>query len=104
MTKEEIFESYTKAVCDRFSIEENTQLFKKTKQREVVDARYTLYYMCRKRPMRISRIQRFMHNKGYDIAHSCIIYGINQMSDMIKSDKDYEVLIKELEEDVVYIT
>jgi chromosomal replication initiation ATPase DnaA len=104
MTKEEIFESYTKAVCDRFNIEANTQLFKKTKQREVVDARYTLYYMCRKRPMRISRIQRFMYNNGYDIAHSCIIYGINQMTDMIDKDEDYKELIQELRDDAIFPT
>jgi chromosomal replication initiation ATPase DnaA len=104
MTKEEIFELYTQAVCDRFKVTANTQLFKKTKHREVVDARYTLYYMCSKRPMRISRIQRFMHNKGYDIAHSCIIYGVNQMSDMIKSDEDYKDLIKELEDYAVQLT
>ena len=54
--------------------------------------------------MRISRIQRFMHNKGYDIAHSCIIYGVNQMSDMIKSDEDYKDLIKELEDYAVQLT
>tara|TARA_R110002012_G_scaffold116482_1_gene264192 strand:+ start:1108 stop:1422 length:315 start_codon:yes stop_codon:yes gene_type:complete len=104
MTKEEVFESYAQAVCDRFKVTADTQLFKKTKQREVVDARYTLYYMCRKRPMRISRIQNFMHNKGYDITHSCIIYGINQMSNMINNDEDYKDLIEELKNDAIHLT
>ena len=53
--------------------------------------------------MRISRIQHFMHNKGYDIPHSGIIYGVNQMSDLIKSDKDYKDLIKELKNDAVHL-
>tara|TARA_R110000764_G_scaffold69437_1_gene143731 strand:+ start:381 stop:692 length:312 start_codon:yes stop_codon:yes gene_type:complete len=102
MTKEEIFKAYAEVVCDRFKISQS-QLFNKSKQREIVDARFTLYYMCSKRPMRTSQIQKFMANDDYDIAHSCIIYGIKQMTKTIDNDEDYKDVIQELENNAVHI-
>jgi|VirMetMinimDraft_7_1064189.scaffolds.fasta_scaffold00524_4 chromosomal replication initiation ATPase DnaA len=98
--KQEIFEAYTSVVCDRFNITEE-DLFKKNKSRDVVDARYILYYMCHQRPMRIRYIQQYLKEKGYDIAHSSIIWGIKQITDLVETDSDYKSLIETLKLDAL---
>tara|TARA_R110002072_G_scaffold181471_2_gene337759 strand:+ start:163 stop:471 length:309 start_codon:yes stop_codon:yes gene_type:complete len=99
--KQEIFESYIKKVCKRFSIKESSELFAKNKRRDVVDARHLLYYMCYQRPMRIRYIQQYMLDKGYDISHSSIIHGIKQVTKLVENDSDYKTLIEELESNVL---
>jgi chromosomal replication initiation ATPase DnaA len=94
--KEEIFEQYVNRITNLFRISRE-QLFSKNKSRELVDARHMLYYMCSRRPMRITIIQKFMAENGYDIKHSTIIHGINSMGDKIKLDKDYMTVVKEME-------
>ena len=86
MIKEDIFDAYAKTICKKFKISAEQQMFQKTKKSEVVHARYTLYYMCSKRPMRTS-----------------IIYGLSKIKSLIESDEDYEELIKELQHNAVYI-
>ena len=51
--------------------------------RERVDARHLLYYLCSKRPMRITYIQKYMKANGYNINHSSIIHGINVMKKLM---------------------
>ena len=54
--KQNIFNEYATQCADLFSISEEL-LFTKSKRRDIVDARYLLYYMCSERPMRIVYIQ-----------------------------------------------
>tara|TARA_R110000787_G_C13175208_1_gene421212 strand:+ start:202 stop:516 length:315 start_codon:yes stop_codon:yes gene_type:complete len=102
MRKDEIFDIYVKSVCDRYKVSATEQIFKKNKYKEVVEARFTLYYICYWRPMRVSSIQKFMGDNGYHISHSCILYGIAKMTDIIDKDEDYKKLILELESDAVH--
>lgn len=99
--KQEIFDAYVSAITKRFNIESSDELFVKTKRRDIVDARHILYYMCSVRPMRIRYIQQYMLDRGYDIAHSSIIYGIAQVNKLVKDDADYSNLIEELNLDVL---
>ena len=39
--------------------------------------------------MRITYIQNFMESRGYNINHSSIIHGINQVEEKMEEDKDY---------------
>ena len=93
--KQQIFMAYALDVCDIFGLKTKI-LFTKMKRRDVVDARFLLYYICFKRPMRIRDIQEYMADYGYAISHSAIIKGIAIMTDRIKNDKDYSDLIKRL--------
>lgn len=99
--KQEIFDAYVNAIHKRFNIESPDELFVKTKRRDVVDARHILYYMCHERPMRIRYIQQYMLDRGYDIAHSSIIYGVAQVTKLASEDDDYKNLIEELKSDVL---
>ena len=60
--KREIFNQYLERVIEQFRMSKEN-LLSKTKKREIVDARYLLYYLCYRRPMTISYIQKFMNEK-----------------------------------------
>jgi hypothetical protein len=50
------------------------------------------------RPIRISYIQRFMEENGHDICHSTIIHGYKKAKALIDTDKDYEYVVKKLQD------
>lgn len=97
--KHDIFNSYVNIISDRFDIPKE-DLFKRTKRRDLVDARHLLYYLCAKRPMRIKYIQDYMTQNGYKINHSSVIYGIDSVAEKMKSDKDYVSIIRSIESSV----
>ena len=98
--KQQVFNQYAKEVGKVFNIS-NENIFKKTKQRISVDARHLLYYVCSKRPMRITYIQKYMKENGYDINHSSIIHGINQVKERVSEDRDYVSVVKRVEQCIV---
>lgn len=98
--KQQVFSQYAKEVGKVFNIS-NEDIFKKTKQRISVDARHLLYYVCSKRPMRITYIQKYMKENGYDINHSSIIHGINQVKERVSEDRDYVSVVKRVEQCIV---
>ena len=93
--KRGIFNEYVDAVLDIFEIK-RSQLFKKSKRRDIVDARHVLYYMCYHRPMQVNYIQMFMKENGYKVGHSTIIHGISQVSDKMDEDTDYQQVYRTL--------
>jgi chromosomal replication initiator protein len=94
--KVEIFNKYAEQIAKLFDITKEA-LFSKSKNRELVDARYLLYYLCFKRPMSISYIQKYMTTNGYEINHSTIIYGINTVEKKIQNDIDYRQIVNEIQ-------
>jgi chromosomal replication initiator protein len=94
--KHEVFNQYVERVVNLFGITKEA-FFSKTKKREVVDARQLIYYLCAKRPMQITYIERYMNESGYEIKHSTIIHGITAVEKRIAEDKDYVSVVKEVE-------
>lgn len=94
--KRDIFNDYVEQVTEVYGITKG-ELFKKTKVREIVDARYVLYYLCYNRPMRLKYIQKFMAEAGYDIGHSSLLHGIQAVTGYIESDEDYKTLMTRLQ-------
>jgi chromosomal replication initiation ATPase DnaA len=86
---------YSERIQQLFSIT-SEQLFSKSKKRDLVDARFLLYYLCFKRPMQINYIQKYMTDSGYAIQHSSVIHGISVIEDRIKTDKDYSLTINKI--------
>lgn len=97
--KVDIFNQYVERVCDLFGITRD-KLFSKSKQRQLVDARYLLYYLCYKRPMMISYIQKYILDNGYPTQHTTIIYGISTVEKRIKEDADYMQVVKDIQKAV----
>jgi chromosomal replication initiation ATPase DnaA len=94
--KNEIFNDYVERIVDVYKIPKE-EIFSKIKRMEVVDARHMLYYLCLKRKIPVSYIQRYMDMNGYAIGHSSIIHGIKSIDSKVKEDTDYKQLIKNLE-------
>lgn len=97
--KSDVFNQYVERVRDLFEVTEE-EFFSKSKKRYIVDARYLVYYMCSKRPMKISYIQKYMSENGYTTIHSSVIVGIKSVENKLRVDKDYQTTVKELEKAV----
>jgi chromosomal replication initiation ATPase DnaA len=97
--KSEIFNQYADRISGLFGVSK-TELFAKSKKRELVDARHLLYYLCYKRPMPIVLIMKYMAENGYKIQHSSIIHGIDKVEEKIKNDRDYVSIVREAEKSV----
>ena len=93
--KQQIFKAYALDVCKALGVDVKL-LFTKLKRRDLVDARYLLYYFCFNRPMRIRDIQEYMSDEGYTISHSGIIKGIAIITNRVENDKDYSDLVKKI--------
>jgi chromosomal replication initiation ATPase DnaA len=97
--KREIFKQYAEHIATVFNIDKEL-LFTKTKKREVVDARFFLYYMCYTRYMKLIYIQEYMGEMGYNITHPTIIYGISQIEKRVENDIDYRRIAKKISKNV----
>lgn len=94
--KHDVFNQYVERVADLFGVSKD-DIVSKSKKKELVDARHLLYYLCSKRPMQITYIQRYMNEAGYETKHSSIIYGIASVEQKIAEDKDYVTIVKDIE-------
>lgn len=94
--KQDIFNQYVERVSSLFGISRE-EIFSKSKKKTSVDARHLIYYLCFKRPMQITYIQKFMAENGYNIEHSTVIYGVASVDKKISEDRDYVNVVKEIE-------
>ena len=97
--KEDIFNQYVERVTDLFKIGKE-ELFSKSKNQKLVDARHLLYYLCIKRPMKLMYIEKYMNDSGYAIKHSTICHGIASVERKVSEDKDYLTIVKDIEKSV----
>ena len=98
--KKEIFNQYVNAISSLLGIKKE-ELFVKSKQRELVDARPLLYYVCFHRPMRIMYIQNHMKDNGYEISHNSVIHGVKIVTQRLAEDADYTSIINSIEKSVI---
>ena len=94
--KEDVFNQYVDRVIDLFGIKKK-ELFSKSKKRNLVDSRQLLYYLCSKRPIQVTYIQKYMRDNGYSVSHSSIIHGINVMNRKVEEDKDYKTVTNDID-------
>jgi chromosomal replication initiator protein len=94
--KHDVFNQYLERVANLFELDKQ-DIFSKSKKREFVDARHLIYYLCAKRPMQLTYIQKYMAENGYIIQHSSVIHGIASVKEKIKLDKDYAAVVKEID-------
>lgn len=99
--KQEVFNQFVDKVVELFNVQRE-EIFEKKKRRDIVDARQLLYYLCHKRPIQINYIQKFMRENGYDVSHSSIIHGINNVTRKVSTDKDYLSAFKDISKSVQF--
>lgn len=93
--KNEIFNDYVERIVGLYKIPKE-DIFSKNKRMDVVDARHLLYYLCSKRKIQISYIQRYMKMNGYVIGHSSVIHGIKSVETKVNEDSDYKQIINKI--------
>ena len=94
--KKEIFDKYTNAIAKQFHLSID-DMFKKSKKRDIVDARQMLYFACQERPIRLAYIKKFLAEHGYEVQHSTILHGIKQAKKLIDSDPDYKEILEKIQ-------
>lgn len=99
--KQEILEGYLNAILLTFRIDKE-EFFKKSKRRELSDARYFLYYLCKNRPISLVNIQKFMAENGYSIPLSTIFHGVNAIAKKVETDDDYFRAIQKINNKVKF--
>lgn len=85
----EIFNVYVEEVANAYGFDPKL-LFVKTKDSDIASARHMVYFLCKKRGMKIIEIQKHFAKNGYDINHSSIIYGISSASKKMRKDVDFK--------------
>ena len=85
--KRKRFDLYVNVILKEFGISRE-MFFTKIKEREIVDARQMLYWVCKKNDFSIASIIRMMSDNGYDIQYTSVRQGIDRIDET--KDKDYK--------------
>lgn len=84
--KRKRFNAYVDVILKEFGVSRN-MFFTKIKEREIVDARQMLYWVCHKKDFTIASIIRMMGDNGYDIQYPSVKQGIDRIDET--KDVDY---------------
>ena len=91
--KKKRFDFYVDVILNEFGVSRDV-FFRKTKEREIVDARQMLYWTCHKNNFSIASIIRMMSENGYDIQYPSVRQGIDRIAQT--KDKDYKKFKKKI--------
>lgn len=97
--KEEVFNKYADKVSKLFGITKE-ELFSRTKERDVVDARQLLIYLCFNRQMKNITIAKFLKKNGHVTYHHTIAHSVKMVNKKIEDDRDYQTIINNIENSV----
>lgn len=90
--KKEIFQQYVADITTTFGLTQE-ELFSKNRSRQIVDARWMLYYVCIENPMPKPFLQQYMKNSGLNVSHTNILYGYRKAKELINEDYDYKAIV-----------
>tara|TARA_Y100000004_G_C8922364_1_gene416009 strand:- start:618 stop:986 length:369 start_codon:yes stop_codon:yes gene_type:complete len=86
MINYELMDEVMSTITSKCRVNDN-EFLTQTKESHITEARYLFYAACTKNGIGPSDISRYMKNKGLDVAHSTVIYGINKIQKAAKKDK-----------------
>lgn len=93
--KRDLYNRILQQILERYKITKE-ELYENTKMHDVVNARYLLFYVCKKSGIAISRLQILLKEDGYNVTTPTIIRGISAMEKRILEDTDYISIIKSI--------
>ena len=93
--KKNIFDQYVNEVCKTYGLT-SEELFAKTKQNDITEARQMLYYLCHNRRIKNVEIARYVNEYGLDVSAPNVRYSINKMLDVVREDEDYGYVINKI--------
>ena len=82
----ENFNTSVKSVSSVLQISEE-QLFSRSREKPIVDARHILFYLCNKRHgMPLVYIKKYMSERGHTVHHATIKHGIDKVRGLLDVD------------------
>lgn len=75
-------------------------LLSKNRNREVVDARQMLCYLCHHQPMSIASIHRFLEAAGHKTRYTTVRHSVIEFEKRLKEDKDYRKILNSIRKSV----
>ena len=94
--KEFIYQKILKNICSHLGVE-SSDLFVKSKETGVVDARQLLYYLCYNNSnMKLTEISSYTNNQGFHEDQANISRSVESFSKKLESDKDLQAIVDKL--------
>ena len=94
--KEYIYLQYLKNICSHLGVE-SSDLFVKSKETGVVDARQLLYYLCyTDKNMGLAEISKYTSNQGFHEDQANISRSIESSTKKMESDKDLQKIVEKI--------
>jgi chromosomal replication initiation ATPase DnaA len=94
--KEYIYQQYLKNICSHIRVE-SSDLFVKSKETGVVDARQLLYYLCfNNSNMGLTEISRYTSNQGFHEDQANISRSIESFTKKLEADKDLQAIVDKI--------
>tara|TARA_R100000700_G_C3178115_1_gene153665 strand:- start:3276 stop:3578 length:303 start_codon:yes stop_codon:yes gene_type:complete len=94
--KEYIFTQYLNNICSHLGTE-SSDLFVKTKEQRIVDARQLLYYLCYNNSnMKLTEISTYTANQGFHEDQANISRSVESFTKKLESDKDIQAIVDKI--------
>ena len=94
--KEYIFIQYLQNICSHLGIE-SSDLFVKSREQRIVDARQLLYYLCvEKSNMGLTEITGYVNNQDFDEDQPNILRSVESFRQKVANDSDLKVIIRKV--------
>tara|TARA_R100001510_G_C7642120_1_gene199717 strand:- start:53 stop:388 length:336 start_codon:yes stop_codon:yes gene_type:complete len=88
-----LFDLYVRRVCAAYVISEQ-EMFSRTKNNDVTEARQMLFLLCYGRPMRVSKITQFVNDRGLSFHHTAVLYSIDRGMEKLIDNEDFREVVK----------
>lgn len=89
-------ERYLDKVIDHSRLTK-TEIFSKTKQMHIVQARRILYHLCIQKGITINELMQYLKQLGFDVAYNNIRSGLETVDKQILNDPDLAEIIYNLQ-------
>ena len=86
------FNKNVSSIIEKTGLSKN-ELFRHSKKQTIVDARQILFYKCKEDGLKITYIQKYLKDNGFDVEHSTIIYGIKKITNLLEEDNELKSFI-----------
>lgn len=97
--KRGIFDRFLQEVIKHFRITAQ-DITKKNADKNTINARQTLVYLCRQRGMTNNEITEWLNDIGYECIHAHNSYSFRAMQIKIGQDEDIQILVDRINNNV----
>ena len=94
--KIQLVEKYLDAVTSHSRLSKE-EIFSKTKQMHIVQARRILYYLCVQKGITINELMSYLKQMDFEIPYTSVRNGIEEVKKQVQNDSDLAEIIYNLQ-------